>query len=144
MQILRLQVRLLVLCLSLVWLSCGKVKTPSRDQIPIIKERFTQLQEGIYNKDKAALDSLMHVNILKKNLSSDSLLNFIYGPDNEAKFETFGRAEIVYTDDYARIESALNDSSGQNVRPMTFTFAYEGEQWLLIDFKAGHSIDSDN
>lgn len=122
---------------------CFEEKTPSRDQIPIIKEKIARLQKGIQEHNLAAIDSLLSVDILKKHLSSDSLLKFVYGPSAEKSFESFGTPEIVYTDEFARVESYLNDSTSDSTRPVTFMFTYANDQWLLIDFKTGHSGSSE-
>jgi hypothetical protein len=133
------EIGILTIVLLAIIFGCGKEKTPSRDQIPLIKQRISQLQEGVLQKSQAAIDSLLSVEILKKNLSSDSLLKFVYGPIGEYPFQSFGQPEIVYTDQFARVESNLDDSLQRTERPVTFMFTNDDGRWLLIDFKTGHS-----
>lgn len=133
-----IQTYLIIAAVKLFLIGCGEVKTPSRDQIPIIKESFSKLQQGIYDRNLAAIDSLLHVDILKKKLTSDSLLRIVYGPNYDLPFKSFAQPEIVYTDEFARIESALMDSTAEIGRPVTFTFSYDSGRWLLIEFTTGH------
>lgn len=120
---------------ALVLSSCGEKKTPSRDHIPIIKERLTKLQEGVKNQNTAAIDSLLSVDILKKNQSSDSLLSFVFGPNRDFAFESFGQPVIIYTDEVAQVECFVMDSTHQTNRPVVLKFVYVSDQWLLNGFE---------
>jgi len=116
-------------------ISCGKEKTPSRDHIPLIKERLSRLQEGVKNKSAAAIDSVLSVNILKNQQSSDSLLKFVYGAEGLFSFESFGQPVIIYTDEVAKVEAYIMDSTHQTERPVIFTFIFDDDQWLLNKFE---------
>jgi len=122
-----------------LFFSCGKVKTPSRDNIPLIKERLAKLQVGVLNKNAAEIDSVLSVDILKRNESSDSLLKLVFGPDGSFAFESFGQAVIVYTDKAAQVECYIMDKNHLVDRPLTLTFTFKTGEWLLNGFRIGHS-----
>jgi hypothetical protein len=123
-----------IFCVS-VLVSCGEEKTPSRDHIPLIKESIARLQKGVIDRNPAALDSLMSVDILKYKQSSDSLLKFIHGPNDEYGFNSFSQADIVYTDEIAKVECLLKGSDTAILRPITLTFVYDHDMWLLSRFE---------
>ena len=122
--------------LTLVMAGCEE-KSPSRDHIPVIKERFSKLEAAVKAQDRAALDSLMSVKMLDIEQDSDSLLHFIYGSDYELSFERFGDYEIFYTNKKARIDCFLMDSTGARDRPAVFTMIFDDDKWLLKRFEAG-------
>lgn len=126
---------------ALAWLvmlvaGCSQ-ETPSRDHIPLLKERVYLLQEAVKEKNRAGLDSLLSPKILSYRQSSDSLLRFVYGPDAQFAFERFGNCEIAYTSDKARIDCFVMDSTGHTDRPIVFTFVHNHDLWLLKRFEAG-------
>jgi hypothetical protein len=131
--ILVLSAVIVLVCLSI---GCTE-KTPSRDHIPVLKERIYLLQEAVKAKNRAAIDSLMTPEILSIGQSSDSLIRFVYGLNDRFAFERFGNCEIVYTADKARIDCFIMDSTSQNNRPIVFTFVYKHDLWLLKRFEAG-------
>lgn len=120
--------------------SCGKEKTPSRDHIPIIKERLSKLQDGVKNQNISAIDSLLSVDILKKNQGSDSLLSFVFGPNRDFAFESFGQPVIIYTDEVAQVECFVMDSTHQNNRPVVLKYVYVSDQWLLNGFEINSGV----
>lgn len=122
--------------------SCGGERTPSRDHIPFIKERLSRLQEGVKNQNTAAIDSLLSVDILKKNQSSDSLLGLVYGPGRAFAFESFGQPVIVYTDEVAQVECFVMDSTHQTNRPLVLKFVYSSDLWLLSGFEIDTTISN--
>ena len=70
-----------------------KEKTLNRDYIPEIKNQLYKLQQAVKQKNRAAIDSLLSVDMLKKKLTSDSLLQFVYNiPEryDAFEFEQFG------------------------------------------------------
>lgn len=115
---------------------CG-VKTPSRDHIPVLKERLYELQLAVADKNRAAIDSLLSVKMLDIDQSSDSLLSFVYGPDGNFAFEQFGNYEIAYTKDKARIDCFIMDTTHAMDRPITFTLNYDDNLWLFKRFETG-------
>ncbi len=129
---------------AIMLVTCGEKKTPSRDYIPLIKESLSRLQEGVRNQNAGAIDSLLSVDILKYQQSSDSLLNFVYGPARLFTFESFGQPVIIYTDEVAKVECYAMDSTHQTNRPIVLTFIHSSDQWLLsrfeIDLAARDSI----
>ncbi len=134
---------LLTAAMSACLLGCAEQSTPSRDHIPLIKEKLSYLQHGVLTKNRAAIDSVLSVKILDIGQSSDSLLNYIYGADNSFVFELFGEPLIIYTEKVAMIECYLMDSTRTKNRPMTLLFSYDNEIWLLSRFEergAGETI----
>lgn len=124
------------LWLALLAAGCGE-KTPSRDQIPVLKKRVYLLQQAVKERDQAAIDSLLSPAILSYQQDSDSLLRLVYGPDDHFAFERFGDCEIIYTSDKARIDCYVMDSSATKDRPIVFTFEYKHKSWFLKQFQAG-------
>ena len=119
-------------------LACD-AEPPPQEHFPLIKEKLLALQDAVRDKDMAALDSLISVEMIKIKLDKDSLINFIYGADNSYAFERFGNYEIRYTSDKARVDCYLMDSTGTMDRPATLTFILEDDdRWLLKRFEAGH------
>ena len=128
--------RILVTAVVLVCLlGCAEQSTPSRDHIPLIKEKLSYLQKGVLTKNRAAIDSVLSLKILDNGQSSDSLLKYIYGADNSFSFEFFGEPVIIYTEKVAMVECFLMDSSKTKNRPMTLLFSYDNEIWLLSRFE---------
>ncbi|MDZ4723870.1 MAG: hypothetical protein SGI97_08220 [candidate division Zixibacteria bacterium] len=131
---------LLLIASSLCLIGCPvKEKIPSRDYIPVLKERLFALQVAVKGRNRAAVDSLLSVEILKENQSSDSLLNLVYGASGNFGFVQFGGYEIAYDDNKARIDCYIMDSTSLTDRPLILTFINDGGQWLLKRFE----IESD-
>lgn len=114
-------------------------QTPSRDHIPILKQRLVQLQEAIRVRDRAAIDSLLSVKILSHKQDSDSLLRLVYGEEGSFAFVQLALGEISYTNDRARIDCYVVDTSGRRDRPITLTYTHEHDLWLLKRFEIGRA-----
>ncbi len=128
--------------LSVVLLSLGcSDKPPRREHIPAIKKQIYAVQEAVKTKDTAALDSLVTSEMVSRG-TVDSLLQFVYGPDGEFPFTRFGDCEIIYTNDKARADCFVMDSTAQKNRPIILTFVYKDKTWLLKGFRAGVNRDS--
>ncbi len=124
--------------MAFVFLSLGCTeKTPSREHIPVLKEKIYLLQEAVKARNRAAIDSLMTPEILSIGQSSDSLIRFVFGSNDQFAFERFGNCEIVYTSDKARIDCFIMDSTTRTDRPIVLTFVYKHDLWLLKRFEAG-------
>ena len=123
--------------LMLLAVGCAE-KSPDRDHIPVLRQRLYELQMGVQQKNRPAIDSLLSVAILKQNQSSDSLLKFVYNYNNRYfAFERFGDYTIAYTDDKARIDCFIMDSTSAESRPVILTFVLEHDLWLLKGFETG-------
>ncbi len=131
----------LVLAMVMIYGGCEK-KSPKRDQIPLLKEKVFGLQEAVKAENRAAIDSMLSVKIIDNGQSSDSLLSFVYGPDRSFAFERFGNCEIIYTNDKARIECWVMDSTSQQDRPVTFFMALQKDMWLFTSFQQGNPADT--
>jgi hypothetical protein len=128
---------LAVILAALLLMSCGEKRTPNRDEIPRIRAQVYDLQVAVKAKDRAAIDSLLSVQILDLGLSSDSLLNFVFNFDGAYfPFEQFGNYRIIYNDDKARIDCYLMDSTSRSDRPFSMTMVREHGLWLLKRFQA--------
>ncbi len=133
----RFILHILVVLASLALLAgCSKV-TPSRDHIPLLKERVYLLQQAVKEKNRAAIDSLLSPKILSYQQGSDSLLSFVYGSDDRFVFERFGNCEIAYTSDKARIDCFVMDNTDRTDHPIVFTFVHKHDLWLLKRFEEG-------
>ncbi len=110
-------------------------KSPDRNQIPVLRKRLFALQQAVQEQNRAALDSLLSVQILARKQSSDSLLNFVYGADGAFAFRQFELGEIIYTDNKARIDCYVMDTTGRRDRPIVLTLVNEHDMWLLKHFE---------
>jgi len=128
----------------LILLSCAEEAVPPRDHIPLLKARLFRLQEAVKEQNRAAIDSLLSVQILDNEQNSDSLLVFTYGLNSAFDFRQFGLAEFTYTHDKARIDCFLMDSTQSRERPLVLTYVYEHDQWLLKRFEAGQVAADDS
>ena len=133
------RLRLTILCafVAVCLVGCMKEELPSRDEIPVLRSKLYALEQGILNRNRAALDSLLSVEILEIKQSSDSLLSFVYGPDQEFPFFRLGNYEIMYSKKLAFIECFAMDSLETTTRPIKFTFKNDEGIWLLKKFEPG-------
>jgi len=122
-------------CCALL-LAC-ETQTPSRDHIPVLRQRLFQLQEAIKTRNQSAIDSLLSVQILTNDQSSDSLLKYVYGPTGDFAFTQLGNYRVFYTEAKARIDCYIMDSNSITDRPLTLTFVLEHDMWLLKRFEPG-------
>ncbi len=128
------------------WSGC-KEKTPSRDYIPEIKNQLFKLQQAVKQKNRAAIDSLLSVDMLDEKLTSDSLLQFVYNiPEryDAFEFEQFGGANIIYSFDIAQIDCFIMDSTHLKDRPIVFKLILDDKVWLFREFKEGVIETSDS
>ena len=121
---------------------CGEEGPPSRDQIPVLRRDLFALEEGIRHRNRAEIDSLLSVKILDAGQGSDSLLAFVYGPDNAFPFFRLGNYDIFYTEQMALINCFIMDSSENDDRPVKLTYSREDTLWLLKQFGPGDPPDS--
>jgi hypothetical protein len=116
---------------------CGEEKLPSRDEIPILRARVYALEQGILHQDRAAIDSLLSVEVLKSGHDSDSLLRFVYGSDGAFPFYRLGDYNIIYGNDVAVVKCYIMDSTEGHDRPFKLQFRREAETpWLVRSFEA--------
>ena len=120
---------------------CDK-QTPSRDHIPILKERVYALQVAIKSENRTAIDSLLSTDILKVEQGSDSLLSFCWGADRDFAFDRLGDCGFVYTDQHAVTECFVMDSTGTRGQPVRLTWVYQHDLWLLQRFDRPEPGDS--
>ncbi|MEA1981087.1 MAG: hypothetical protein U9N54_08960 [candidate division Zixibacteria bacterium] len=128
------------------WSGC-KEKTPSRDNIPEIKNQLFKLQQAVKQKNRSAIDSLLSVDMLKKKLTSDSLLQFVYNiPEryDAFEFEQFGGANIIYSFDIAQIDCFIMDSTHLKDRPIVFKLILDDKVWIFKEFEEGVTETSDS
>ena len=127
----------LLLVVAVVLFAACEKKSPKRDQIPLLQNQVLGLQTAVKDRNRAAIDSLLSVKILDRGQGSDSLLGFVYGPSGDFAFERFGNCDIAYTQDRARIDCFIMDSTVNRDRPITFFLAIEHDLWLFTSFEEG-------
>lgn len=125
----------LVLLLAVV--GCGPDKLPSRDHIPVLKQRLYALEQGLVAGDRAALDSMMSVKILDIGQDSDSLLRFVYGADGRWPFHRLGDYNIFFSNKIAVINCYIMDTTEQRDRPLKLMYELDDQLWLLTRFDVG-------
>ena len=123
---------------ALLLSSCGKEKLPSREQIPVLRERLFALEAGLREHNRAAIDSLLSVDILDYKQDSDSLLRFVYRPDGTFAFRKLGDYTIFFSRELAVIDCFIMDSTGEHDRPLRLMYRHDRDIWLLTEFREGH------
>ena len=132
----------LITAVPMIFFGCDKT-SPSRDQVPIIRDQIGKMAVALQARNKAALDSVASEEISEDGLSVDSLLTFVWGESGEKRFDHFGPSEIIYNKKKARFDCPLVDSSGNQYLNVTWTLVREKDQWLLKRFETGvRPIDS--
>ncbi|MBU0982585.1 MAG: hypothetical protein KKA42_01855 [candidate division Zixibacteria bacterium] len=116
---------------------CGAEDLPSRDEIPILRERLFALEQAVKADSRASVDSLLSVKILDRGQDSDSLLRYVYGSDHSFAFERLGDYHIFYNKKVAVIDCFVMDSTAGHDRPLKLTFEKVDDLWLLGQFEAG-------
>jgi len=111
-------------------------KSPSRDYIPVIKQRIYVVQEAIKSRGRNAIDSLLTVEYAAAG-GADSLVQFANGTDPSFSFARFANTEIYYTNDKARVDCIIVGENGLRLRSATLTFERHKEQWLLKQILPG-------
>ena len=129
---------LVTLTLAGFMLGCGGDDLPSRDQIPVLRARLFALEQGIRDHSRAAIDSLLSVDILDVKQSSDSLLRFVYGPGDTLPFVRLGDYTIFFSREMAVIDCFIMDSTEQPNRPLRLMYKLDDDLWLLREFREGH------
>ncbi len=124
----------LAIALSAAW-SCRE-KSPSRDYIPIIKQRIYVVQEAIKSRGKNAIDSLLTEEYAAAG-GADSLVRFANGSDPTFAFSRFAHTEIYYTNDKARVDCAIVGQDNRSLRSATLTFERNKDRWLLKQIAPG-------
>ncbi|MBD3404467.1 hypothetical protein GF420_16365 [candidate division GN15 bacterium] len=114
----------------------GEEEPPPREQYPLLQQRVYELQVAVAERNRAAIDSMMAVEALDYDVSSDSLLRYVYGPGADFAFEAFGDCKIAYTEETAQIDCFIQDSTRGYDRPVRFIYTLkEDSLWLLERFR---------
>jgi hypothetical protein len=120
---------------ALMLSGCGGEKLPSRDQIPVLRETLYRLEQAVAERNRAAIDSLLSVDILDFDQDSDSLLRLVYGPDGERSFLHLGDYEILYDNRMSLITCNVIDSAGAVTNPLRLYYKLDNGRWLLRKFE---------
>ncbi len=115
-------------------ISCAKEKLPARTEIPLIKAAISQVETAVRERNRPALDSLMSVRMLDKNLTSDSLLSFVWGSIPIQRFARFSDCDISFTNTSAQCNCQITDDAGKTNGGIRLLFSYEDKRWLLLEF----------
>jgi hypothetical protein len=121
---------------------CGGEELPSRDQIPILRQKVYALEQGIRTRNRTALDSLLSVDILDFKENSDSLLNFVYGAADRFPFKKLGDYTIFFSKDVGVVDCFIMDSTENRERPLRLMYKFDDKTWLLTEFRGGHPDSS--
>jgi len=131
----RVRIASFVVLFALVVTGCSKEELPSRDEIPILKLNLFALEQGIINRDRVALDSLLLDQTQAAGQGIDSLLRFVYGPADSYRFFRLGDYEFFFSNDVAVINCFIMDSTEGHERPLELQYQRENDRWLLKEFK---------
>lgn len=105
-------------------------KTPNRDFYPAIKAQIVELQSAVQKREKGPLDKLLTPDYAARG-GADSVVQFSFGSDPSSVFQSYSKAEIIYTNDRARVDCVVMDSTGREIRPASLTFEHVNNTWLL-------------
>lgn len=119
----------------LIGAGCEKEKLPSRDEIPILRERVYKLEQAVLHRSTAEIDSLASAEMLERGLSADSLLGLVYGPDRDRPFAKFDNYTIFYDRSLALVTCDIADSTADAGRPVKLIYHKYGDRWLLRSFQ---------
>jgi hypothetical protein len=122
--------RLLVIGAGALAVSGCFDKTPDRNYFPLIKRQIVELQTAVKNRDRVPLEKLLVSDYASRG-GADSVVQFAFGTDPSFQFAAFSKAEILYTNDRARVDCVIVDSTGRELRPATLTFEHVNNAWLL-------------
>ncbi|MEE9443637.1 MAG: hypothetical protein V3V99_13310 [candidate division Zixibacteria bacterium] len=101
----------------------------TRDEIPLIKDSITAIENVIKARDPIYLDSLLCSEAPSAGTSTETILDFIYD-DDLSEFIGFTGRQIFYRNDAARIDCSVSGPAG-TVKEITITLKKENEVWLL-------------
>ncbi|MFZ1684504.1 MAG: hypothetical protein WAU88_10300 [Candidatus Zixiibacteriota bacterium] len=118
-----------IIGLALLAGSCVE-KTPNRDYYPAIKAQIVELQNAVKKRDRGPLEKLLTTDYAAQG-GADSVVQFSFGTDPSFVFQAYSRAEIIYTNDRARVDCVVIDTAGQVLRPASLTFEHVNNAWLL-------------
>lgn len=121
--------------------SCGEKKLPARTEIPLIKAAVSKVEAAVRDRNQAALDSLMSVRMLDKQLTSDSLISFVWGHIPIQRFARFSDCDIRFTNTNAQCDCSITDDLGAANGGIHLIFSYEEKRWLLFEFSS-YSADT--
>lgn len=125
---------IVIFALAAIW-SCRE-KSPSRDYIPIIRQRVYEVQEAIKSRGRNAIDSLLTEEYAAAG-GADSLVQFANGSDPAFAFSRFTHTEIYYTNDKARVDCLIVGQDNRSLKSATLTFERRKERWLLKQVISG-------
>ncbi len=123
---------------ALVTWGCSGDDLPSRNQIPVIRQRVFALEEGIRARNRAGIDSLLSVDILDAKENTDSLLRFVYGSDDRFPFKKLGDYTIFFSKEIGVVDCFIMDSTQNHDRPLRLKYKLSHKLWLLTEFAAGN------
>ncbi|MEK7774899.1 MAG: hypothetical protein AAB305_03335 [Candidatus Zixiibacteriota bacterium] len=109
-----------------------------------MKETLYRLQLAVKDRNRASLDSLLSIEMLRYNQNGDSLIAKAYGNDNAIAFERFGEAVFLYTGDNAQIECWVMDSTSRRDNPIRIHMIREGKRWLVSHYSIPDSAAGDS
>lgn len=132
---------ILVICQFMLISSCSEKKLPARAEIPLIKVAISRIEGAVRDRNQAALDSLMSIQMLERNLTSDSLISFVWGQIPIQRFARFSDCDIRFTNANAQCNCLITDDIGASNGGIQLQFSYEDKRWLLFQFSYS-DIDS--
>lgn len=134
---------IVLIVVAAIMIGCDSEELPSRDHIPILQGRLGALSLAIRSNSQAGVDSLLSVEILDNEQSSDSLLKYVYGADYGFAFVHLGDYTIFYSAEVAVIDCYIMDDAKLTDRPLRPYFKLFDDLWLLTKFEPG-SPESDS
>lgn len=121
--------------MAFVLAGCHSETNISRDEIPLIKESVTALENVIKLNDEALFDSLASPDIAVSADDIKKVHDFIFS-DDVADFFGFTDKQIVYRDDIARVDCRIKMAEGPG-RSVTLTFKKENDVWMFKNIQPG-------
>jgi len=122
----------LFLMIGSIFLAGCQEETPSRDEIPHIKDLIGSFETALKDRNTAAIDSLLSAQILEENLNSSIIIEKIYERTEEDSLYSLGSREFFYIKDRAVVNAnVISSSTDSTGPPVEITLMKSGDQWLI-------------
>ncbi len=112
---------------------CGE-ESPSRDEIPLIRELLGKFEAAVRDRNVAAMDSLIAVDAVELGYSSEKILSDIYSVSDSNTFYKFGSREFFYTRKKGSVHCMILSDSTDSGHPAEITVIKKGEDWFVKRF----------
>jgi hypothetical protein len=126
-------VNIVILAAGMAVIGCGE-KSPSRDEMPVIKAFFGNLESAIRDKNEAGIDSLMIPKAFELGYSAEKILSDVYLGSDTVEFYALGRKNYSYNKDIAIADCYIMQNPDDSGRAVELMLEKSGDNWYLKKF----------